>query len=861
MRVQKCRTWWIAASTWLLVPAVLHAEQPDYLKDIKPILTERCVACHGTLRQQGGLRLDAAPLIARGGESGAVVVSGKSAESVLIQRIAEKDESLRMPPEGEALKPEQIELFRRWIDAGAQLPEETIPATPAEHWAFQTVEQPQPPEASAPWVRNEIDRFVAAQHAKLGLKAVEEVAPGLLLRRAYLDLTGLPPTRAELASFLADTSPGAYERAVDRLLESPRYGERWARHWMDVWRYSDPSGYGNEIRDSRHHIWRWRDWIIESLNADQGYDQMIVQMLAADEAVPGDLAAQRATGFLARNWYKFNRNVWLDNIVEHSSKAFLGITMNCAKCHDHKYDPIDHAEYYQIRAIFESHDVRDDPFGTADDSLVRAYDAHPDTKTFVFLQGDENRVDEDHAVTPEVPGFLGAELSIEPVRLPLTAYYPALAPENYQATLAAKQAELAKATEAVEALTKKDGKPDELELPVTQARVDTLTAELASLAARHAAESVKYELAQGDQPRLALAAAGAERSAALKSLEEKRLVQQKTLADAQTQQSANKKEGKPEDANLTKSIDAANKQIEALDKQIADAQAKLDSDDPKYSPLGKVYSATSTGRRLAYARWIASPQNPLTARVLVNHVWLRHFDTPLVERMFDFGLRSPRPEFAELLDWLAADFMQHNWSMKHLHRQLVTSGLYRLSTSQAAAAPENLSIDQDNLFYWRMNARRLEAEVVRDSVLHLGGSLDLTPGGSPVPFTQGQSVLRRSIFFQQDKERQMTFLSLFDGANVNECYRRKPTVVPQQALAMYNSEIAANQAEKLAAALPHETSPEFVTAIFKTVLCRPPSAEERSECESFLAQIPDAARGRQHLALVLLNHNDFVTAR
>ena len=244
-----------------------------------------------------------------------------------------------------------------------------------------------------------------------------------------------------------DESNGAFENAVDRLLASPRYGERWARHFMDIWRYSDPSGYGKEIRDGRQHIWRWRDWIVESLNADKGYDRMIVEMLAADEASPEDQASLRATGFLARNWYKFNRNVWLDNIVEHSSKAFLGLTVNCARCHDHKYDPFEQAGYYRMRAIFETHDVRDDPLqlaadGSANGMLVRVYDAHLDRKTFTFLQGNEDRPSTD----PLPPVCRATRRSVgRACVLSVTAWYPSLQKDKRDAALKAAKSQIAAA--------------------------------------------------------------------------------------------------------------------------------------------------------------------------------------------------------------------------------------------------------------------------------------------------------------------------------------------------------------------------------------------------------------------------------
>ena len=421
----------------------------DYLTDIKPLLHDKCFSCHGSLKQEGGLRLDAASLIQKGGESGSAYVVGSVAKSLILERVTDDDDN-RMPPaeNGSRLTAEEVAKLTIWIKSGATAPDEAIPEHPSRHWSFLPPLKADVPSVSADWIRSDIDRFLAAEHKRVGVSAVGQTSRSRILRRASFALTGLPPTPVERRAFLEDESAAAFEKAVDRLLASPRYGEQWARHFMDIWRYSDPSGYGKEIRDSREHIWRWRDWIIESLNSDKGYDRMIVEMLAADEVSPEDQASLRATGFLARNWYKFNRNVWLDNIVEHSSKAFLGLTVNCARCHDHKYDPFEQAGYYRMRAIFETHDVRDDPLqlaadGSANGMLVRAYDAHLDRKTFTFLQGNEDRPTTE-PLPPGLPELLG-DLSVEPVSFPVTAWYPSMQKENRDATLKAARAKIAAA--------------------------------------------------------------------------------------------------------------------------------------------------------------------------------------------------------------------------------------------------------------------------------------------------------------------------------------------------------------------------------------------------------------------------------
>jgi hypothetical protein len=341
------RTAILALVGLLLGAASAQAVGPvEYLRDIKPLLAVKCYECHSGLRPaKAQLRLDTGALIREGGEHGPVILPGNSAESLLLERVSAADVATRMPPEGrgEALTAKQVELLRSWIDQGARSPADEQPEDPTRHWAYQQPVRPAVPDvADADWVRNPIDAFLAAEHQKCGLRPLPPAGKEQLLRRVYLDLIGLPPTRQQLHAFLNDPSPDAYEEVVDRLLASPQYGERWGRHWMDVWRYSD--WYGriagmHQYRHSQRHIWRWRDWIIESINRDKGYDRMIVEMLACDELAAGDDNIARATGFVGRNYFVFNRNVWLQDAVEYTAMGLLGSTLKCCRCHDHKCDP------------------------------------------------------------------------------------------------------------------------------------------------------------------------------------------------------------------------------------------------------------------------------------------------------------------------------------------------------------------------------------------------------------------------------------------------------------------------------------------------------------------------------------------
>ena len=413
--------------------AFFSEETVDYQKQVRHVLQDRCISCHGALRQEGGLRLDTAAAAIKGGDSGAAIQPGKAAESAMLDRIAAKDLSVRMPPEGEPLKPEEISAIRLWIEQGANAPADEVPESdPRDHWAFRTPVRPTVPVAQNPeWAVNPIDGFVAAMHQEKGVTAQPAADRYTWLRRVTVDLTGLPPTYSELDAFLNDQSPDAWETIVDRLLASPQYGERWGRHWMDIWRYSDWWGLGAEVRNSQKHIWHWRDWIIESHNADKPYDQMLREMLAADELYPNDLQTLRASGFLARQYFKFNRTSWLDETVEHVSKSMLGLTFNCAKCHDHKYDPFSQREYYQVRAIFEPYQIRTDAVvGEMDfekNGIPRAFDCNLDAPTYVHRRGDDRNPDLENPVTAKVPAFLElGEFSVSPVSLPAEAWQTGL---------------------------------------------------------------------------------------------------------------------------------------------------------------------------------------------------------------------------------------------------------------------------------------------------------------------------------------------------------------------------------------------------------------------------------------------------
>lgn len=406
----------------------------DYQSQVKSLLRERCFACHGPLKQEGSLRLDTLSSMLTGGDSGPAILPKDTEGSLLLKRIRSAEIENRMPPEheGEAMKSQEIELLQRWIENGAEgVANEQPEPDPRLHWAFQAVRRPQVPLRQDVGGRqlNPIDAFLTQVHQEHQLQGADRASNEVLLRRLSFDLIGLPPDLAELKGIPSEWSDDWYRKQVDRLLMDPRHGERWARHWMDVWRFSDWWGLGDQLRNSQLHMWHWRDWIIENINADRPYDEMVRLMLAADEIRPEDIRDLRATGFLARNYFLFNRNQWMDETIEHVSKAFLGLTMNCAKCHDHKYDPIQQTDYYRMRAIFEPYHVRlDQVEGESDlnkNGLPRVFDTLLDTPTYRFIRGEESNPDKSTAMTPSIPEFFsGIPFEVQPVRLPGVAWQP-----------------------------------------------------------------------------------------------------------------------------------------------------------------------------------------------------------------------------------------------------------------------------------------------------------------------------------------------------------------------------------------------------------------------------------------------------
>jgi Protein of unknown function (DUF1553)/Protein of unknown function (DUF1549) len=785
---------------------------------------------------------------------------------------------------------------------------------------FERVKRPTVPVVrNGAWVRNPVDAFIAAEHERRGLKPRPEASRAILLRRVYFDLIGLPPTPEQLHAFLADPDPDAYEKVVDRLLDSPHHGERWGRHWMDIWRYSDWAGWsgGGQIRDSQPHIWRWRDWIVESLNQDRGYDRMIVEMLAGDELAPEDPGTLRATGYLVRNYKMLSREKWMQDTVNHTAQAFLGVTLGCARCHDHMYDPILQKEYYQVRAIFEPYQVRIDRLpgqpDTKKDGLARVYDANPQAPTFLFIRGDDRAPDKT-PLAPGVPEVFGERLgTIEPVRLPLGAYIPEKRDFVVQEEITSSRTRLSLLRSQWKTLPFRGAQvaivaaitPDPLtalfrlapaednleEFQLWQIQLDLAESKIQALVAARAVNQLEAAGRKSSTEWNEAAGFAARTQRAVRVLEARRALTVARLgfdpfsADSHAALAARflaiqRKSDPRARGGRLKKIRAAE---QALTRVWLDARRQVEAAYVRQAT--PTYPSTSTGRRLAFARWVTNPDNPLTARVAINHIWLRHFGQAIVPSVFDFGRNGLPPSHPALLDWLAAEFMARNWSMKEMHRLIVTSSTYRMVSTTDAA---DTTLDRDNIYLWHMPSRRMEAELVRDSIFYVSGRLDLAVGGAEIDEHQGLVVPRRSLYFRHAAEKQMEFLKIFDGPAVTECYERKESVMPQQALALINSALTLKQARLLARKLWARAGPDaeaFLTGAFEQVLSRPPSSAEKSECLAFLVQqarhyrqrpapaagsgVADAEtpatdadlRARENLVHVLMNHNDFVSIR
>lgn len=855
--------------TWLLLlPLCAPAATVSFEQDVRPILKEHCFHCHGEEKKlRGGLDLRLRKLILKGGKSGAAIELGHHTKSRLFELV----KSGEMPPKKELrLGEHELEVIAGWIDAGAPVGESEpkedpqpgefiFTAAERNHWAFQPIRKPTPPDAD----KHPIDAFVAQRLTEQKLTPSPEADRVSLIRRASFDLLGLPPTAAEVDSFVKDSRTDAYERLIDRLLDSPHYGERWARHWLDVAGYADSEGY-NDKDTVRDDAWHYRDYVIRSLNEDKRWDVFIREQLAGDEMIrathekaeklANESLAKRdrliATGFLRMGPDGSGsspadpvvaRNKVLSDTIGILSSSLLGMTVGCAECHHHRYEPIPQQDFYRLRAV-----------------LAPVYD----TANW---------------------------------RMPKSRQAKIISAENR-------------------------AKADELEKEAS-----ALSSEYINEMMRIVGVIFERELEKIPADKREFGRKAYETEASKRTPEQKAFLTEQYPA-LNVQRTTlhlflNKyKDGKDLMKGYTDLLDQVNK-IRA--KKPKPDLIRVATEDPKSIPVTKVFyrgdhnspegdpiapaglsvvsprsgfafaknnsRLPTTGRRLAYANYLTDGGHPLVARVLVNRFWMHHFGRGIVSTTEDFGLRGEKPTHPELLDWLAADFMEHGWRLKRLHKFIMTSSTYRQASTRR---PECEAIDRDNRFLWRMPVRRLDAESLRDTVLAVSGRLNRDMFGAPVPvaaddggliavgggkISTNQLELKRSLYVQVRRSQPVAMLESFDQPFMEpNCTRRVSSTVPTQSLAMLNSAFVVSQSEafakRLLAADRSSDLNRVTQAAWKEAFGRDLPAEDATRLQSFVeaqrkhfdeqlkGKKPDEARHKALATLcqVLLAANEFL---
>lgn len=817
----------------LFLPALADAQEPalTFETHVRPILKAQCFECHGEGKKlRGGLDLRLRHLVSKGGDSGAALAAGNPKESLLIQRVRSQE----MPPGKKKLTKEETTILERWIQEGAKVarpePKElplgfSISSEEALHWAFQPLGRVDPPSVkNAGRVRNAIDRFVLAKLEAKGLSLGPDADRLTLIRRATFDLLGLPPSPGEVDGFLKDAAADAYEKLIDRLLASPHYGERWGRHWLDVAGYADSEGYTGED-PPRKTAYRYRDYVIRAFNADMPWDQFIAEQLAGDEMVrppyeklsPPELDKLIATGFLRMAPdgtaspsvdVKAASNQNVADTLQIVSSSLLGLTLHCAQCHNHRYDPIPQADYYHVRAIFEP---------ALDVKNWRAPAARE-----VVLFKDEDRLK-------------AGEIEKEAVKI--------------DQELAGKRATYIEATFKKEL----DKLPKELHEPIKTAR-DTPPAKRTPVQEKLLQTHPSVNVSAGS-----LYLYDSKAAADLKAIGERASKLRATKPVPDYYRVVTEVPGRVPTTFLFDRGDH---------EQPKDAMSPAGLMIFEPFGLGAIPEKTpglpSTGRRLAFARSLTSGRHPLPPRVLMNRAWLHHFGRGIVGTPADFGLLGERPSHPELLDYLAGEFIVGGWKLKRMHRLMMTSTTYR---QNAGRRPELETADPENWLLGRMPLRRLEAETLRDSILLVSGKLNPKTFGPPVPVTHdevGQVVVgkdirnpgdgtpmgkvaplggeefRRSIYVQVRRSLPLAVLETFDGPMLTpNCDLRHTSTVAPQALLLMNSRFIHDQAGFFAERVRKEAGTDAraqVVHAWKLAYGREPAGRDVEQSLDFLTR-------------------------
>ncbi|MBY0374369.1 MAG: PSD1 and planctomycete cytochrome C domain-containing protein [Bryobacteraceae bacterium] len=843
----------------ILIGSILAARgysQVDFARDVQPILRKNCYGCHGAAMQQSGFRLDHGPSALKGGYSGASIIPGDATKSTLIQRVSGEKGVPVMPPMGKRLTTEEVATLKRWIDAGAVFPSAAAavrgtPRPKSKHWAFQPITKPQPPAIAG--ARHPIDQFVLARLAKESIKPSPEADKRVLLRRVSLDLIGLPPTPEELDAFLADPRPDAYERQVDRLLASPHFGEKWARHWLDQARYADSDGYEKDW--IRPWAWRWRNWVIDSINRDQPFDEFTRDQIAGDLLPKPSNDQQVAPGFhrhtltnreggIDDNQFRFEATLDRASTV---STVWLGLTAGCAQCHDHKYDPISQKDLYSIFAFFDN----------------------------------VEEVNIDAPLPGEMGPWLRTNAQYRARREALLKEYNVAAlqadwEKNILYTIAhpGERTDWDLAWDCVNKLTENgDG------AKIVQIPPDQRTARERDILIDHFVGNYHFAIGNKKYKELKLD----ELNKKLRTLREEfpQLSQAMTIVESP----------KPKPTFLRVRGDYKANGIEV--------------EPDTFGVLPPLKKSGARASRLDLARWITSSENPLTARVTVNRIWQELFGAGLARTPDDFGTRSDPPTHPELLDWLASEFRDQGWSRKQLIRTIVTSATYRQSSN---ARPDLQDRDPNNALLARQSRLRLPGELIRDSSLLASGLLTSQIGGPsvmpPIPSgvmelsyasrgwgvawkeSQGPDRYRRGLYIQFLRTTPYPLFVNFDApkATVAAC-RRDRSNTPLQALNLLNDPVFLEAAQALSLRTltgPHTDFAKRLDYAFQHALGRTPVLAEQQRLRRYYDQqqrlladdakaieqlAPSAAPGATQLetaiwtglSSILLNLDEFIT--
>jgi mono/diheme cytochrome c family protein len=771
----------------------------DFVRDVQPIFQARCTSCHGSEVQMSELRLDQRHSALKGGKSGIpAIVSGKSSESLLIRYVSGIDPKTIMPPTGERLGAEQVALLRQWIDQGAPWPEETtVPKRSSreasDHWAFKSVQAPAvPPVKNSAWVRNPIDNFVLAKLESKSWTPSPLAEPRALLRRIYLDVIGMPPSLAEQESFLQSPTPEALDGVTSGLLARSNYGERWARHWLDLVRYAETNGYERDA--IKPHVWRYRDYVIRSLNDDKPFDRFIVEQLAGDELPDVNAETLTATGFYRLGPWddepadpKEDRFDQLEDMLSTTSQVFLGLTLGCARCHDHKFEPLTQTDYYRMLAIFNG-----------------------------LQRPRRGRTELDLPIGRHLE--VEAELSRDRLIEAFTQQLAELRDSHRKEILESKPSALP--AEAITAFLTDPPKRDEAQRKL-----------------------VKEHSALLDE--LIDAAAPPDEKRKINSLKDKIKQAQSLTADLPRGYYMVEPEAVPSPTHVLVRGKAAN-----LGSEVAPGVPAVLAEQQPVFPTPQRTSL----RRLTLAQWIASPDNPFTARVIVNRIWQHHFGEGLVRTPSDFGRMGEKPTHPELLDWLSNWFVREGWSLKKLHRLILTSNSYRMAKSWN---PRFGLEDPENRFLWRVSPRRLEVEALWDSTLMVSGQLNSQMyGPSMYPFVPEAALEGHSDpdkiwkpFDEADASRRAIYafikrsmlVPLFEVLDFCDTARtaasRQVTSVAPQALSLFNGDFVNRQSRHFARRLEVEAgldTGQQVERAYLLALCRPVSVREKADMLDFL---------------------------